>query len=90
MTHYLIAGAAGYIGSRLAARLLAAGHRVRGLVYSAEDPVVERLAARGMQSGSVISPAPKPSMGLLTRLTLFSISRTGCQSIIRHCYAPLH
>lgn len=38
----------GYIGSRLAARLLAAGHRVRGLVYSAEDPVVERLAARGM------------------------------------------
>lgn len=48
MTHYLIAGAAGYIGSRLAMRLLAAGHRVRGLVYSAEDPVVERLAARGM------------------------------------------
>ncbi len=48
MTHYLIAGAAGYIGARLATRLLAAGHRVRGLVYSAEDPVVERLAARGM------------------------------------------
>ncbi|WP_322513638.1 NAD-dependent epimerase/dehydratase family protein [Chloroflexus sp.] len=48
MTNYLIAGAAGYIGSRLAARLLAAGHRVRGLVYSAEDPVVERLATRGM------------------------------------------
>lgn len=48
MANYLIAGAAGYIGSRLAARLLAAGHRVRGLVNSAEDPVVERLAARGM------------------------------------------
>ncbi len=48
MTNYLIAGAAGYIGSRLAARLLAAGHRVRGLVYSAEDPVVERLASLGM------------------------------------------
>ncbi len=48
MTNYLIAGAAGYIGSRLATRLLAAGHRVRGLVSSAEDPVVERLAARGM------------------------------------------
>ncbi|GIV89673.1 MAG: epimerase [Chloroflexus sp.] len=48
MTNYLIAGAAGYIGSRLAARLLAAGHHVRGLVYSAEDPVVERLASLGM------------------------------------------
>ncbi|NJN16244.1 MAG: NAD-dependent epimerase/dehydratase family protein [Oscillochloris sp.] len=48
MGFYLIAGAAGYVGSRLAERLLAEGNRVRGLVHSAEDPVVERLAAQGM------------------------------------------
>ncbi|MCU0492710.1 MAG: NAD-dependent epimerase/dehydratase family protein [Chloroflexaceae bacterium] len=48
MAHYLIAGAAGYVGSRLAQALLARGHRVRGLVRNADDPLVEMLAAQGM------------------------------------------
>lgn len=48
MAYYLIAGASGYVGSRLAERLLAHGHRVRGLVLNPDTPVVERLAARGM------------------------------------------
>lgn len=48
MAYYLIAGASGYVGSRLAARLLAQGHRVRGLVRDPDTEIVERLAARGM------------------------------------------
>ena len=48
MAYYLIAGASGYVGSRLAERLLTAGHRVRGLVRNPDTPTVERLAARGM------------------------------------------
>lgn len=48
MACYLIAGASGYVGSRLAERLLAAGQRVRGLVRNPDTLVVERLAARGM------------------------------------------
>lgn len=48
MAYYLIAGAAGYVGSRLAGRLLAEGHRVRGLVRNPDHEVVERLAAQGM------------------------------------------
>lgn len=48
MAYYLIAGASGYVGSRLAARLLARGHRVRGLVRSADSDTVEQLAHQGM------------------------------------------
>lgn len=48
MAYYLIAGAAGYVGSRLAERLLAQGHKVRGLVRNPDSEVVERLAAQGM------------------------------------------
>jgi len=48
MAYYLIAGASGYFGSRLAERLLLAGHRVRGLVLNPDTPVVERLASQGM------------------------------------------
>ncbi|NTU82246.1 MAG: NAD-dependent epimerase/dehydratase family protein [Chloroflexales bacterium] len=48
MAYYLIAGASGYVGSRLAERLLSAGHRVRGLVRNPDTPTVERLASRGM------------------------------------------
>ncbi|RRR69327.1 MAG: NAD-dependent epimerase/dehydratase family protein [Candidatus Viridilinea halotolerans] len=48
MACYLIAGASGYVGARLAERLLAAGERVRGLVRNPDAPVVEQLAARGM------------------------------------------
>lgn len=48
MAYYLVAGASGYVGSRLAERLIADGHRVRGLVLNPDTPLVERLAARGM------------------------------------------
>lgn len=48
MAYYLIAGASGYVGSRLAARLLAHGHRVRGLVRSSDSDTVEGLARQGM------------------------------------------
>ncbi|NTV62614.1 MAG: NAD-dependent epimerase/dehydratase family protein [Oscillochloris sp.] len=48
MAYYLIAGASGYVGSRLAMRLLNEGHRVRGLVRNSESELVEQLAARGM------------------------------------------
>lgn len=48
MAYYLIAGASGYVGSRLAERLLAAGHRVRGLVRNPDSPTIERLASSGM------------------------------------------
>jgi nucleoside-diphosphate-sugar epimerase len=48
MAYYLIAGASGYVGSRLAERLLAAGQRVRGLVRNPDTPTVEHLAALGM------------------------------------------
>ncbi len=48
MAYYLIAGASGYVGSRLAERLLSAGHRVRGLVRSPDSSTVERLASLGM------------------------------------------
>jgi nucleoside-diphosphate-sugar epimerase len=48
MAYYLIAGAAGYVGSRLTQQLLDNGHHVRGLVLSPESDTVEMLAARGM------------------------------------------
>ncbi|MFV9506360.1 MAG: NAD-dependent epimerase/dehydratase family protein [Oscillochloridaceae bacterium umkhey_bin13] len=48
MTCYLIAGASGYVGSRLATQLLANGQRVRGLVRNPDTPTVERLAALGL------------------------------------------
>ena len=47
MGRYLIAGAAGYVGSRLAEHLLARGHAVRGLVRDSESDAAQRLAARG-------------------------------------------
>lgn len=48
MANYLIVGATGYVGSRLARRLLAQGHRVRGLVRNPDTAEVENLAAQGM------------------------------------------
>ncbi len=48
MARYLIAGAAGYVGSRLAEQLLARGESVRGLVRNPDDDAVERLAGMGM------------------------------------------
>jgi nucleoside-diphosphate-sugar epimerase len=48
MAYYLIAGASGYVGSRLAERLLSRGHRVRGLVRTPDSDTVEALARQGM------------------------------------------
>lgn len=48
MGRYLIAGAAGYVGSRLARHLLEQGHTVRGLVRDRDTEVVQELAAKGM------------------------------------------
>jgi len=48
MARYLIAGAAGYVGSRLAEQLLARGESVRGLVRDPDNEAVERLAGMGM------------------------------------------
>lgn len=47
MGRFLIAGAAGYVGARLTARLLAQGHAVRGLVRDLESDTAQRLAALG-------------------------------------------
>jgi nucleoside-diphosphate-sugar epimerase len=49
MGRVLIAGAAGYVGSRLAEQLIRRGHSVRGLVRDADADVVQRLAGAGMQ-----------------------------------------
>jgi nucleoside-diphosphate-sugar epimerase len=58
MARYLIVGAAGYIGSRLAEQLLARGESVRGLVRDPDDEAVERLAGMGMAvwQGDVTQP----------------------------------
>ena len=47
MARYLIVGAAGYVGSRLAEQLLARGESVRGLVRDPDNEAVERLAGHG-------------------------------------------
>ena len=58
MARYLIAGASGYVGSRLAEQLLARGESVRGLVRDPDTDVVERLAGMGMVvwQGDVTQP----------------------------------
>jgi nucleoside-diphosphate-sugar epimerase len=58
MACYLIVGASGYTGSRLARRLLARGHRVRGLVLNADTEIVQELAAQGMSvwTGDITRP----------------------------------
>jgi nucleoside-diphosphate-sugar epimerase len=58
MARYLIAGAAGYVGLRLAERLLARGDTVRGLVRDPDREVVDRLASIGMAvwQGDVTQP----------------------------------
>jgi nucleoside-diphosphate-sugar epimerase len=58
MARYLIAGAAGYVGSRLAEHLLGQGHIVRGLVRNPDKEVVERLASAGMAvwQGDLVQP----------------------------------
>jgi nucleoside-diphosphate-sugar epimerase len=58
MARYLIAGAAGYVGSRLAEQLLARGESVRGLVRDPDNEAVERLAGMGMAvwQGDVTQP----------------------------------
>jgi nucleoside-diphosphate-sugar epimerase len=58
MGRYLIAGAGGYAGSRLAEYLLAQEHYVRGLVRNPDTEVVQRLAGQGMAvwQGDVTQP----------------------------------
>ena len=58
MARYLIAGASGYVGSRLAEQLLARGESVRGLVREPDNEAVERLAGMGMAvwQGDVTQP----------------------------------
>jgi nucleoside-diphosphate-sugar epimerase len=58
MKRFLIAGAAGYVGSRLAARLMQQGHSVRGLVRDPDADIVQDLAAQGMSvwQGDVTQP----------------------------------
>jgi nucleoside-diphosphate-sugar epimerase len=58
MGRYLIAGAGGYVGSRLAEYLLAQGHHVRGLVRDPDGEAVQRLAGLGMAvwQGDVTEP----------------------------------
>lgn len=58
MAKYLIAGASGYVGERLARRLLAQGHAVRGLTRNSEHEVIQDLAAEGMTvwEGDVTRP----------------------------------
>src|SRR5262245_3864231 len=58
MGRYLITGAGGYVGSRLAEYLLAQGHYVRGLVRDPDAEVVQRLAGQGMAvwQGDVTQP----------------------------------
>jgi nucleoside-diphosphate-sugar epimerase len=58
MGRYLIAGAGGYAGSRLAEYLLAQGHYVRGLVRDPDAEVVQRLAGQGMAvwQGDITQP----------------------------------
>ncbi len=58
MARYLIAGAAGYVGSRLAEQLLSRGESVRGLVRDPDNEAVERLAGMGMVvwQGDVTQP----------------------------------
>jgi len=48
MARFLIAGAAGYVGARLAAQLLRQGHAVRGLVRDPDQDAPQRLASMGM------------------------------------------
>lgn len=48
MARVLVTGAAGVLGSRLVARLIANGHSVRGLVLPG-DPQAQRLAALGCE-----------------------------------------
>jgi nucleoside-diphosphate-sugar epimerase len=58
MGRYLIAGAGGYVGARLAEYLLAQGHTVRGLVRNPDSEVVQRLAGLGMAvwQGDITQP----------------------------------
>ena len=64
MGRYLIAGAAGYVGSRLAEYLLAQGHSVRGLVRDPERENVQRLAGMGMAVWQADVTQPESLVGV--------------------------
>lgn len=56
---YLLTGATGFVGSRLATRLVADGHEVRALVRDPESPEARRLDAAGvsLHEGDVTRPS---------------------------------
>jgi nucleoside-diphosphate-sugar epimerase len=64
MGRYLIAGAAGYVGSRLAEFLLSQGHYVRGLVRDPDHEVVQRLAGLGMAVWQADVTQPESLVGV--------------------------
>jgi nucleoside-diphosphate-sugar epimerase len=64
MGRYLIAGAGGYAGSRLAEYLLAQGHYVRGLVRNPDTEVVQRLAGQGMAVWQADVTQPESLVGV--------------------------
>lgn len=100
MACYLIAGATGYVGSRLSRRLLATGHRVIGLVRNPESDEAERLAAAGViiWSGDLTQPETligvAEGVGIVYNLTSASVIDdaalratliTGNQNLIAAC-----
>lgn len=68
--HVFMTGAAGYIGGAVAARLLAEGHRVSGLVRSAEKAAA--LEARGIA----------PVMGALSDLAVLARAAGAADAVI--------
>ncbi|HWQ15733.1 MAG TPA: NAD-dependent epimerase/dehydratase family protein [Roseiflexaceae bacterium] len=64
MGRYLIAGAAGYVGTRLAEHMLARGHSVRALVRDSESDAAQRLAALGAAIWQADVTQPESLMGV--------------------------
>jgi nucleoside-diphosphate-sugar epimerase len=100
MAYYLIAGVTGYVGSRLARRLLAEGHRVRGIARTSDSEEAERLAAEGVViwAGDLIQPETLigvaegvdavynlTSASLLNDAALRATLVTGNQNLIAAC-----
>jgi nucleoside-diphosphate-sugar epimerase len=70
MSTFFLTGATGYIGGSVAARLIATGHRVRGLVRSTESAAL--LAGRGIE----------PVMGSLDATDLLTAEARAADGVI--------